>query len=386
MSRISSLVGSVSILVLSVVACATPARAQSWTARETLRIGGIEDPAGTIFGSITAAIVDDSGRIHVADALSHDVRVFSPAGRLERTMGRRGRGPGEFETPATMGFLGRSLWVSDPVLRRVVFFDAAGRADSARGLTPALPPTFAPAGASAMAMDGSVILVPSVGGNTMVMADPPSLPVLRVNPSGRMDTLHLLDLRGIAVAVDLGGRQAFARQPLPTAPIHSIATDGGMFAVVEQTGGAGAPTSTFRLTVKDGQGRVLGQRAVPYTPVRVPAAWRDSVLKMYDPTGKPAEQQQIARRLSSALHFPSTFPPVDRVLVGTDRTVWVRLAGADAMARWLVFDARAAQVGALRLPAAMTVLGASRQRIIASGLNSDGEPVVVRYGVTATGR
>lgn len=386
MSRASSLVGSVSILLLSAVAYAAPVLAQGWTARETLRIGGADDPAGTIFGSVAAAVVDDSGRVHVADGLSHDVRVFSPAGRLERTMGRRGRGPGEFETPATMGFLGRALWVSDPTLRRVVFFDPSGRADSAMSLTPALPPAFAPAGASAVAADGSIILVPSVGGNTMVMADPPSLPVLRVRPSGVMDTLHLLDLRGIAVAVDLGGRQGFARLPLPTAPIYSIAADGGMLAVVEQTGGAGAPSSTFRLMVKDGQGRVLGQRAVPYTPVRVPAAWRDSVLKMYDPTGKPAEQQQIARRLSSALHFPSTFPPVDRVLVGADRTVWIRLAGADAVARWLVFDARTAQVGALRLPAAMTVLDASRQRIIASGLSPDGEPVVVRYEVTATGR
>lgn len=372
--------------MLAMGAPTPPAQAQSWTARETLRIGSGDEAAATTFGNVAATAVDGAGRIYVADALSHDVRVFSPAGRLERTIGRRGRGPGEFENPVAMGFLGRELWVSDGALQRIVFFGPDGRPDSTANLTQPPPTGFYPGPASAVAGDGTIIVVPAVGGDRMVMPDPAPLPILRVTASGRMDTLHLLDVRGIAVAVDLGGRQGLARQPLPTAPIHSISTDGSLLAVVEQTGGAGAPPSTFRLILKDGQGRLLGQRPVPYTPVRVPAAWRDSILKMYDQSGRSAEQQQTARRLASALHFPSTFPPVAQVLVGADRTVWVRLAGAGAMASWLVFDARAAQIGALQLPAAMTLRNATRQMMVASGLNAVGEPVVVRYEVRATTR
>ncbi len=369
-------------LVLAVVVAALPAQAQQkWSTRETLRLGDSNDPAGTIFGRIVAATVDDAGRIYVMDALSYDVRVFSPTGRLELTMGRRGRGPGEFERPVAMGLIGRTLWASDGTLRRTVFFNAAGRPDSST-LVSYVPPTgFTPAPPVAVASDGSTIIIPNAAGDRMVAPDPDPLPIVRVSSSAKVDTLHLLDLRGIAVNVDMGdGRGAFAQLPLPTAPMRSVATDGSLLAVVEQQGGA---ASTFRLIVKDGRGRVVGERAVPYTPVRVPAQWRDSVLKSYDRPGAPPAQQQMMRRITSALTFPATFPPVARLQVGADGTVWVRLAGTSSTAHWLVFDSRATQIGSVQLPASMTILHATRQSILASGLSAHGEPVVVRYAVSS---
>lgn len=368
-----------------IVALLTPkaASGQTWGVQETLRIGGSDDPGDAIFGRISAATFDPAGRIIVGDAQSHDVRVFSHAGRLERTLGRRGRGPGEFERPGAMGFVGGRLWVSDGALRRVVFFDADGRPDSTTGIRYTPPAGFGGDAPVAMAADGSAIVKPSVAAERTANG-PVGLPIVRVGADRTVDTIHVEQLPPLGRRMEMGGRQVVVRRPLAPTPKSDVAADGSLVAAVDQAGPAGnAPT--FRLVVKDGRGRTLGQRLVPYTPLRVPTAYADSVREtiMRLPPGAPAAQQQLARTLADALEFPSHYPAVERVLVGGDATVWVRLAGPGPTAQWRVFDARANPIGALQLPAGMEILYASRVRMLATGLNTDDEPVLVRYDVTA---
>ncbi|HRN54780.1 MAG TPA: hypothetical protein PK788_14895, partial [Gemmatimonadaceae bacterium] len=44
-----------------------------------------------------------TGEIAVADLAESSVRVLSPAGKLERVLGRRGAGPGEYRLPIWLG-------------------------------------------------------------------------------------------------------------------------------------------------------------------------------------------------------------------------------------------------------------------------------------------
>lgn len=67
-----------------------------------------------------------SGRLFVADAYAHDIKVFDDAGTLQGTIGRRGSGEGELNYPTHLAFANGELYVTDTMNSRVQVFDAAG--------------------------------------------------------------------------------------------------------------------------------------------------------------------------------------------------------------------------------------------------------------------
>ncbi len=80
-----------------------------------------------------------SGRLFVADTAAHDIKVFDASGALQRLIGRRGEGDGEFNFPTHLAFVQGELYVTDTLNNRVQVFDAEGERVSrklgARGLT-----------------------------------------------------------------------------------------------------------------------------------------------------------------------------------------------------------------------------------------------------------
>jgi hypothetical protein len=66
------------------------------------------------------------GNIAIADVSSGRVLLFSREGAHLRSIGRRGRGPGEFLAPSTVQFFAGSLLVMDNATRRISRFDLSG--------------------------------------------------------------------------------------------------------------------------------------------------------------------------------------------------------------------------------------------------------------------
>jgi hypothetical protein len=64
---------------------------------ETLRIGNVDGPEELQFHQVTGVVSDSAGRLFVTDNGTRAVRLFDADGRLIRTFGGRGIGPGEFE-------------------------------------------------------------------------------------------------------------------------------------------------------------------------------------------------------------------------------------------------------------------------------------------------
>ncbi len=78
----------------------------------------------TLFGTVSGMDVDGEGRLYVGDWLRHRVVVLSPAGEVVTTLGRRGRGPGEFRTLRGVQWIGGdTLLVHDPAQARAMLFD-----------------------------------------------------------------------------------------------------------------------------------------------------------------------------------------------------------------------------------------------------------------------
>lgn len=81
----------------------------------------------TLFATVAEAEIDRSGRFWVFDRSSLSLFVFAPDGRLVRRIGRKGAGPGEFQSGngiAILGDSGVAIW--DRTNSRIAFFDTAG--------------------------------------------------------------------------------------------------------------------------------------------------------------------------------------------------------------------------------------------------------------------
>jgi 6-bladed beta-propeller len=86
----------------------------------TLFTVGVADGGPQAFGNVTDVAFDDAENLYVLDVLSFRVVVFDSAGRLIRTMGQRGEGPGELSTPQQMAVTGGGEGVVSDVGRRAL--------------------------------------------------------------------------------------------------------------------------------------------------------------------------------------------------------------------------------------------------------------------------
>jgi hypothetical protein len=68
--------------------------------QDDLTIGGEGGGAESVLNRPQDLKVDSQGNISVLDWGDVDIKVFSPDGRLLRTIGKKGQGPGEFDIPA----------------------------------------------------------------------------------------------------------------------------------------------------------------------------------------------------------------------------------------------------------------------------------------------
>ena len=142
-----------------VVAAPRPAAAQPrWALAQELRIGSPERRNYDLTW-VNAIAVGPAGEMYVGQPQDRTIRVYDTRGAYLRTLGRRGSGPGEFQSIDGLGWKGDSLWVSDLALQRITFFNRGGRVlGTVRAVTPVLPGAGYPAGPSAALADGSQLV------------------------------------------------------------------------------------------------------------------------------------------------------------------------------------------------------------------------------------
>ena len=92
-----------------------------WQLEEELRIGETEGRPEYQFGQIGTISVGSDGSLYVIDTQAQQVKVFSPDGTFERTIGRPGAGPGEIGTGAAFVLVGAgdTVFVPDLTNRRI---------------------------------------------------------------------------------------------------------------------------------------------------------------------------------------------------------------------------------------------------------------------------
>ena len=95
--------------------------------QEDLSLGGPEAQGDYAFGEVRNFAVGDEGSFYVLDTKSSQVKVFDPAGKYVRTIGRAGQGPGELDRPRMLSLNRGSGEIAVLELsRRMSFFKLDG--------------------------------------------------------------------------------------------------------------------------------------------------------------------------------------------------------------------------------------------------------------------
>src|SRR5687767_7638041 len=108
------------VAVLVSLLSSAHANAQQWSAQRVLSIG---ENQGIEFAEIAAIALTPDGRFFVLDRQQTRVYAFSTSGKLERSFGKRGAGPGEL-SQLTMDLLytNGQLAVIDGLNQRISLF------------------------------------------------------------------------------------------------------------------------------------------------------------------------------------------------------------------------------------------------------------------------
>lgn len=359
-------------------------------ATRDLRIGSVNDP-GSLLTFITRMAVGPNGEIYSAHPRESVIRVHGPDGRLKATVGGRGEGPGEFSALGAIGLLGDTLWAFDRSLSRVSYFTRAG--ELIRTVTVPFrfresPDEKSPARAAGVLPDGRVLgsemaWSPEVASGTLTEAA-----VVAMDTGGTLlDTLYVREptIWAIQDPDDPSGFGAYGAQPFADNPMFALSVHQSAFVavrrlVVDET------SRNFRVTRVTFAGDTVFDRTFAYDPVPIDPGLPDSLAEAAAEqlAGRGFGQAPALRKAVSLaradLYVPAHYPPVDRVLVGLDETVWLRMGGATGdTAEWLVLDPDGEPAARVHLPRDLHLWVARLDRVWGWITDDLDVPYVVRY-------
>ena len=303
--------------------------------------------------------VSPSGPILVGENRGTSIRVFSPSGQLVRSLGRRGQGPGEFQEVTTLGVLGDTIWAGDHTAARLTFFDLPGnvlgttRMDSGpvlvrdAGARVVQSPRLLWTAPRVIYPDGTALVTPlTTSGDADTLGNVSVYPFWRTTRRGRVLDTVLTVIRespAVRVASADGSRHTFLANPFPQRQHAAASVDGRRLAVVDASY-MGRDAWSYGVRAMDERGRQLYARRFPFSRAPVPTHVVDSIV------GVMTTRFQAYTGIRQAIPVPASYPPVTRVLIATDGSVWLRGRDDPAGATWTILDPKGDPVAMVREP------------------------------------
>jgi hypothetical protein len=377
------------LVALSHVACTQPSDvlddSQPWlTTVEELRMGNTA-PESEIT-RISALTVDASGSIYASDPARMHILKFSPSGHFERTIGRGGQGPGEFQDLTYIGFTGDTLWGSDWRAGRISFFSTDGTL--LRTERTAAPPSSTPAAAPlAVSPEGYSIVVPQISA-TSASDEKVVIPVLRYSREGSdvPDTIARIDASNSVTRWRLASRVMLVlSNPFANIPVRGFDPATGRFAIVTQrTTDGDVDVEGINVEMFDPRAGLQWSKQIPLSATPVSAGMRDSVYSslVRDVVDQFPSRDDALRSAREAVPPTEYLPAIIRVVMGSDSTVWLQLrprGGHDQ--EWIVLDKGGEVIGKVRLPREVRIATATRGNIWGTVPDADGVTFLVRLRV-----
>jgi hypothetical protein len=258
---------------------------ERWRAERDFRVGSLDDPDETLT-HIRDLEVGESGTIYTLHRQERLIRTFDSAGTFRGVIGGEGEGPGEFQSPLTMGWVADTLWVLDTDGYRFNQFSPEGeflgsfRVPFEFGEDPSSP---SPPRANGLLHDGTVHGAPVVWSRLVATGEVTEhVPMLMTRDGRVTDTLPAVPFGNNQWAVydpenpDQGG--SYGRQPFADGPLWSFVPGGRAILRVDREAPRTADDASFSVTKLSFSGDTLFTREFSFEPEPVTQAEVDSVL------------------------------------------------------------------------------------------------------------
>jgi hypothetical protein len=308
--------------------------------------------AANLYQVVSAFRMAD-GRIVVANAGSGELHVYGADGRHQRTIGRKGRGPGEFGRLFWAGrWRGDSIAAWDAQLTRLTIYDADG--SFARTLSPRAQLGFFPQLQGVLA-DGSFVLSSGTDASRGIAMTAgvrrDTMTLVVIGPDGAVgDTLGRFPGAEQYLMVLPGG--GFVMHPLPFGRTAATAAQGSQIAV-----GSGDVYQVALYEPARGLQRLIRaeseRRRVTGEDVR---RYRETMAAM------GAEGDAFARRQQEQflreVPFPERMPSLTAILPDGRGNWWIQDppdAGASGDSVWRLVSGGGRLMGVLRAPAGLAI-------------------------------
>jgi hypothetical protein len=388
------------------------------SARQDLRIGSRDDPK-VGFSAIAAFAVDRDGQMFVYDRRQNEIRVLGVDGRLVRTIGRAGQGPGEFNRIASLGVTGDTVWAFDDFTLRILLYRRNGTPIATRtmpaipvaplhdaSLARMMPYALRPDGrfvgyigqhiaagdltermARAAGVTNTVkatdtVMVPrllfsatgvvadTIGWEPVPPRDAPTVPTpVTTLPNGQQQ---------YGIYVEGGGGRFSVPQPPTEYYIRTSTNDGS--ALVTRRRATRAQPAEFEFVRFDMAGKIAHRLRFRYAPRRYTGAVLDTIAMRPVAARPPQSPEAAFKAVRAALKFPEFQAGVYAIWGANDGSVWLRREdNAGPRHRWIAIERSGTVRGVVELPRVVNPIWSDGEKLIGIETDDVGVPWLVRY-------
>ncbi len=294
-----------------------------------------------LFGSISGLTIDPAGRVIVADAGEARLVVLSVEGKVLGTVGRKGKGPGEFESPTgpAIGPDGAlyvrnmstvSRFVTDPKTGLLGRFDRAFPGPSFAPWTSKLATIIDTSGRLHFPLEVGLrdgLTHYAYQRYALDGKELDSIPV-PMQPTARSSWA--------SVPIDKGtGRMVKGVNVVPfhPVPVWSVSMSGTMIT---------SPADRYLLTETDARGRIIRQVTHPAVSPPIPSRERQdstaALSRRLDSLRIPLDQVRGMSDEVKSRRIPTVYPVFRSLSTAADGSIWARRWSASTVAATSVFD------------------------------------------------
>jgi hypothetical protein len=323
--------------------------------------------------------------------------VFDTAGKFLRQLGRAGKGPGEFDAIASIGFFGDTMWAWDRGNDRLTFFRPDGTVASSVNIPGMYPLPLRPKRTATLAMmrllpDSSAVLEEirqsgedEVPDPWIVVRVPQADLAARGKPPRVLDTVALLYDPfhiGRENVIRAGTKTFYPPDLWQAYALFASSSTGDVYAMVDREPKEQEP-HTFSITIRMLPGAPK-RTVIPYTPVPITEADIDSGWVAYRATMGERKSDwptdtELRGQYGRALWRPAHVPTVRNLLVSNDTTIWLERPSSNGKQLWEIYDVNAKLIARAEVGRSFKPLAASKRSLYGTETNESGVESIVRY-------
>jgi len=287
------------------------------------------DDPGVLVGPFDVEVSSD-GFVYVSQPQLAEVTVFAPTGAYSHTVGRRGRGPGEFQNPGAVRFLADTLTVLEFGTGISLLSPDGEYYDRVSFMLDAPPGRPFPMAPIALLADGNVGCFSPLSPSTVLLSEgiDSQFWIKATRDGVVLDTLISQPVDGAYALVEVpGARKLTLNHPLAWNDLNAVPPDGSQFVAVDRSSGFDSPQPVFRVYRIDLAGDTTHAREFRYPPVPLTSEEKVRIsegIAQRQAEGSNMSVARLAEIVEDEIRWPPHLPPVSRVVVGADGAIWLQ--------------------------------------------------------------